>query len=311
MQVPGGYRLEGFGRAGDRWGLATALPLRALLRQYDGDLDGAFADLTEAKRLAREFGSLSLADEIFIDLRWIELHVRVGDTGRAAELIAATRDRARRSSSPELAILHDALEAGLWVRLGAPDRARELVVSAEARLAELPPGGGHEQALLASARAAVSIAEADATGAGKALEQAYAAALGSRDMPILAAVGVTTAALADLRGRHRDVAELLGAAARLRGAHDRTDPQIRQLNDRARHALGDEPFADAYEIGWKLDQTAARRRLGPDGSAAVPIAAIGDAAGHRADEQAGQSAEEGGADSRVDGLGAARAQPAP
>ncbi|MGP3939276.1 hypothetical protein [Streptomyces sp. 6N106] len=88
--------------------LGGALPLRALLRQYDGDLDGALADLTEAKRLAREFGSLSLSDENFIDLRWIDLQVRLGETARATEMIAATRDRALRSASPEMAMLLDA-----------------------------------------------------------------------------------------------------------------------------------------------------------------------------------------------------------
>lgn len=36
--------LECFARAGDRWGLAKALPLHALVRQYDGDLDGALAE---------------------------------------------------------------------------------------------------------------------------------------------------------------------------------------------------------------------------------------------------------------------------
>src|SRR5262249_42299103 len=126
--------LECFVQAGDRWGVAKALPMRALLRQYDGDLDGALADLTEAQRLAREFGSLSLSDEIFIDLRLIDLHVRLNETTRATEMIAATRERALRSTSPEMAVLLDAREAGLWVRTGDLDRARELIESAEAGL---------------------------------------------------------------------------------------------------------------------------------------------------------------------------------
>ena len=80
--------LDCFGRVGDRWGLATALPMRALLRQYDGDLDGALADLREARALAREFGSLSLSDEIFIDLRWVDLHMRRGDDAQAVAMLA-------------------------------------------------------------------------------------------------------------------------------------------------------------------------------------------------------------------------------
>jgi tetratricopeptide (TPR) repeat protein len=250
--------LELFARAGDRWGLATALPLRALLRQYDGDLDGGLADLSEARALAREFGSLSLSDEIFIDLRWIDLHVRLGETARAAAMIAATRERALRSVSPEMAILLDALEAGLWVQLGDLDRARELVESADAGLSARPPfGGGHEQALIGVVRGALCLEAGDGPGAEEALGRAYAAAVDSKDMPILATVTVTVAGVAALYGRYRDMAALLGAAARLRGAHDRTDLQVSALSGRGRAELGEEGFATAYEKGWQLAAPAA------------------------------------------------------
>ncbi|MER6943750.1 BTAD domain-containing putative transcriptional regulator [Nonomuraea sp. NPDC000554] len=254
--------LECFAQAGDRWGLARALPLRALLRQYDGDLDGALADLNEAKRLAREFGSLSLSDEIFIDLRLIDLHVRLGETAGAAEMIAATRERVLRSASPGMAVLLDAREAGLEVRLGDLDRARELIESAEAGLSEQRPFDGG-QALVGAVRGALCLELGDGPGAEEALRRAYAAGVASKDMPIVATVAVTVAGLAAWYGRHRDVAVILGAAARLRGAHDRTDPQVRTLSGRGRAALGDERFAEAYEIGWQLAALAALTRADP------------------------------------------------
>lgn len=68
---------------------------------------------------------------------------------------------------------------------------------------------------------------------------------------------VHTAALAEALGRPRESAVLLGAAARLRGAHDRTDPQVLELTDRGRAALGDVEFAAAYADGWELDATSA------------------------------------------------------
>ncbi|MEV0699792.1 AAA family ATPase [Saccharopolyspora sp. NPDC050389] len=206
--------LDCFAEAGDRWGLATALPLRALLRQYDGDLDGALADLNEAKRLAREFGSLSLSDEIFIDLRWIDLHVRLDETARATQMIAATRERALRSASPEMAILLDAREADLQVRIGDLDRARELIEAAEAGLSEqLPFGGDQGQALIGAVRGSLCLELGDAPGAEEALGRAYAAAVDSKDMPIVATVAVTVAGLAAMYGRYDDVAVMLGAAA--------------------------------------------------------------------------------------------------
>ncbi|GAA1718215.1 hypothetical protein [Streptomyces yatensis] len=255
--------LDCFARAGDCWGLARALPLRALLRQYDGDLDGALADLTEAKRLAREFGSLSLSDETFIDLRWIDLQVRLGATVRATEMIAATRERALRSASPEMAILLDAREADLWLRVGDLDRARELVESAEAGLSERFPFGGHGQGLVGAVRGALCLELGDGPGAEEALGRAYAAAVDSKDMPIVAMVAVIVAGLAALYGRYLDVAVLLGAAARLRGAHDRTDPQVRTLTSRGRVALGDARFAEAYETGRQLAAPTALTRADP------------------------------------------------
>ncbi|AWN31123.1 BTAD domain-containing putative transcriptional regulator [Streptomyces sp. NEAU-S7GS2] len=256
--------LECFARAGDRWGLAKALPLHALVRQYDGDLNGALADLNEAKRLAREFGSLSLSDEIFVDLRRIDLHVRLDEPARAAETIAVARERVLRSASPEMAILLDAREAALRVRTGDLTQARELVESIEAGLSEhVVFGGDQGQALLGVVRSALCLELGDGPGAEEALGRAYAAAVDSRDMPIVATIAVTVAGLAALHGRYREVAVLLGAAARLCGAHDRTDPQIRTLSDRSRAALGNERFAEVYETGWQLDVTAALSRTDP------------------------------------------------
>jgi tetratricopeptide (TPR) repeat protein len=281
--------LDCFTRAGDRWGLAKALPLRALLRQYDGDLDGALTDLNEATRLAREFGTLSLSDEIYIALRSIDLHVRLDDTAQATELIAAARERALRSTSLEPAILLDAREADLRMRIGDLVRARELVESAEAGLYRSGPpagpawlrsaaaagpdaagpsaqplfGGGHAQALVGAARGALCLELGDGPGAEDALGRAYAAAVDSKDLPIVATVAVTVAGLAELYGRHRDVAVLLGAAARLRGAHDQTDPRVRTLSNHGRAALGDEQFAEAYETGRQLTAPAALARAYP------------------------------------------------
>jgi predicted ATPase len=256
--------LECFYAIGDRWGLATALPMRALLRQYDGDLDGALADLREARARARDFGSLSLSDEIFIDLRWIDLHMRRGEDAHAVAMLDEARERTRRSATPELIILVDAVGAGLWMRIGDLDRAQELVELAEAGMDGAAPfGGDHGQALVSAVRAALCVKRGDAAGAEVALARAYAAAVQSRDMPILSMVTVTAAGLGELYGRHEDVALMLGAAARLRGAHDRSDPQIRAMLERSRAALGEAVFAEAYQTGWQWEAKTASARVDP------------------------------------------------
>ncbi|MGW3959270.1 BTAD domain-containing putative transcriptional regulator [Amycolatopsis sp. NPDC005003] len=249
--------LAGFRRAGDRWGQAAALPMRAQLRRYD-DLDGALADLREAGTLAGEFGAPSLGDQLYNDLRWIDLHIRRGETDRALATIGAARDRLRRTSAAEMPVLIDGWEAGLLVRLGDLAGAGALLDDAERRLlADTGFPSDHARALIAGARSARCLALGDQAGAGKAALEAYAAALASRDLPILSLVTVHTAALAEALGRPRESAVLLGAAARLRGAHDHTDPQVRELTGRNRAALGEEEFAAAYAQGWELAAQAA------------------------------------------------------
>jgi ATP/maltotriose-dependent transcriptional regulator MalT len=256
--------LDGFAGVGDRWGVATVLPMRALLRQYDGDLDGALADLRDARAKAREFGSLVLGDEIFIDIRWVDLYMRQGNRAQALAMMEAIRERAVRSGSPELEVLVNALEAGVLIRLGDVERARELVERAEAAMAGgVPYGGDHGTALVSSARAWLALELGDVPAAEAALTRAYEAGVASRDMPILSMVAVSAAGLAQLKGRHRDVALLLGAAARLRGTHDRTDPQIRDMLGRSREALGDEAVAEAYQTGWQLETQAASAQVDP------------------------------------------------
>jgi predicted ATPase/DNA-binding SARP family transcriptional activator len=256
--------LETFGRTGDRWGVASVLPTRAMLRQYDGDLDGALADLREARAQAREFGSLSLVDETFLDVRQVELHVRRGEHALARAMLDPVRARAERSASPELVVIVTALEASTWLRLGDLDRARARVEAAEAALAgESSMRGGRGQAIVSSVRASLCVRRGDAGGAEVALARAYGAAMESRDLPILAVVAVSEAELAALRGRHGDVALLLGAAARLRGTHDLSDPLIQEMVARGRTALGEDVFAAAYQDAWRWDGKTASRQVDP------------------------------------------------
>ncbi|WP_031469405.1 BTAD domain-containing putative transcriptional regulator [Sciscionella sediminilitoris] len=255
--------LANFRQAGDRWGQSSVLPMRAQLRQYD-DLDGALADLREARELSAEFGTLSLGDEVLTDLRWIDLYLRRGDTARTIAVIESARERAQRVRAPGMSALVDVWEASFRVQHGEPERARELLADADRKLrgdATFP--GNHARTFAGNVRASLCMAAGDPAGAEQALAQAYAVGLETRDLPILSRVAVNTAALAGELGRWRPAARLLGAAARLRGAHDHTDRQVRELGDRAESALGTETFAAAYDSGWQLDGTTAVTAIDP------------------------------------------------
>ncbi|MFC4588830.1 AfsR/SARP family transcriptional regulator [Sphaerisporangium corydalis] len=257
MRVHVEAALARFRQAGDRWGQAALLPMRAQLRRYE-DLDGALADLGEARTLAGEFGPLNLGDQLYSDLRWIDVHMRRGDTGRALAMIDAARERALHACSAEMLVLIDTREAGFRVRLGDLDRAGDLLDDAERGLL----GGtvfpaDHARTLVGSARAELCLALGDLPGADEALRGAYAAALATGELPVLSPVTVNAAALAAARGRWHESAMLLGAAARLRGAHDHTDLRVRHLTRLGQAALGGEEFAAAYAKGWELDAKAA------------------------------------------------------
>jgi hypothetical protein len=169
-------------------------------------------------------------------------------------MIDSARERALHASSAEMLVLIDTREADLRVRLGDLDRAGDLLDDAErGLLGDTAFPADHARTLVGSARAALCLALGDLPGADQALRAAYAAALASRELPVLSPVTVNAAALAATRGRQHESAVLLGAAARLRGAHDHTDPQVRELTRRGQAALGGEEFAAAYAKGWELD----------------------------------------------------------
>ena len=89
--------------------------------------------------------------------------------------------------------------------------------------------------------------------AADALDGAFAAAIESRDMPIVAVTGVAGAQLAARQGRPTDAAERLGAAAVLR------------------EALGEDAFSAAYARGLGAERDAALARLVPAGSDAATV----------------------------------------
>ncbi|MET0234394.1 MAG: BTAD domain-containing putative transcriptional regulator [Kibdelosporangium sp.] len=248
MRVHVEAALNRFRQSGDRWGQAAVLPMRARLLRYD-DLDGALADLREADALTGEFGPLSLGDQLYSDLRWIDLHLRRGDLDQATEKIDSARKRALLAASEEMLVLVNTQEADLRVRLGDLDEAGALLDKAEHGLRGR--SDAHARTLAGNSRAAWCLALGDLHGADVALRAAREAALSTGELPVLALVTVTAAARAQALGQHLEAAELLGAASRLRGTHDHTDPRVLDLTDQGRGALGEMEFAIAYANGWE------------------------------------------------------------
>ena len=82
-------------------------------------------------------------------------------------------------------------------------------------------------------------------------------------MPIVAVAGVGMAALAQAVGAAETGAIMLGAAARVRGSDDRTDPAVALVTEDLQRVLGEE-FSEKYSEGKGLAVARAVAALAPE-----------------------------------------------
>ncbi|MGH8962329.1 MAG: BTAD domain-containing putative transcriptional regulator [Jatrophihabitantaceae bacterium] len=256
--------LEAFTAIGDRWGLASCLQMAALISTNEGDLDAALAQYLDALRYVGELGAHD--DESWLHLRLANVYLRRGQLDRAIESVQRSRELSEAAGSLREATFGRVLLAEIARRTGDIAQARRLCAEALARLQAMPPTHpmqAHGMALTLAIAARHEILDGEITAARARLDTAFAAAVGTRDMPIIAGVGVVVALLAAHDGDPARAAETLGAAARLRGAIDPTAPDIAELTTRLRGELGDAAFETAYERGRQLGRDAAIELLDP------------------------------------------------
>jgi tetratricopeptide (TPR) repeat protein len=264
MRIETETALAEFRVLGERWGLAGTLRSLAQLHTLDGRLDEAVAAYEEALSLSAELNSRE--DEGFLLGRLADIEMRRGNLEAARRLIAHARSTAEEHGAPIESVFTLAMLAAVEQQSGNIGEARALQSEAMRRIAGLPrehPAQGHIRAILLAVATRVAFHDDTLDDARDFARESYDAALGTRDLPVIAAVGVTIAELAHLDGRHVDAATMLGAAARLRGAEDPTAREIASLTERLRAELGDAGFDRCYEQGRALDREAALERLSP------------------------------------------------
>jgi ATP/maltotriose-dependent transcriptional regulator MalT len=262
--------LARFRDVGDRWGIAMVLVSQAGVWMIDGELDAAAGALEEARALTGELGVPS--QDVFIDMRLAELWTRRGDLDRAREHLERVGEE--RDLNREEAVFVDALRARLLWELGDRAAARELrdhLVATVAGGFGGRPERGHARAMALTSIGLIALGDGDVAAAAEALDGAFAAAVESRDMPIVAMTGVAGAQLAARQGRPADAAEMLGAAAVVRGAQDEANLEIAGLTTELREALGEDAFGAAYARGLGAERDAALARLEPVGSDAATV----------------------------------------
>jgi hypothetical protein len=137
------------------------------------------------------------------------------------------------------------------------------------RLARMPaphPMQGHVSALAVTLGAKVDLVAGDVDAARERLVEGYRVGVATKDMPVVAGVGVGVAMFAAALERPLDAAEIVGAAARLRGADDRSFPDLIALRANVVTQVGPPTFESAYSRG-RFDGS--RKRDRPAGSRAA------------------------------------------
>lgn len=255
--------LERFREVGDRWGITASLTGIGGLSMLEADLDGAAAALDEASTLLDDFDATS--EHAMLHLRLADVSHRRGDLDGALAHARTARDAADLAST-EWSMASAGLSRLLWL-LGEREEAREMIASALATLDQMgaaSPGRDHVHAMANAAAASIAVDEGRIEEAWDHLLAAYPTSVDSDDLPIAALVGVSTAGYAAACGQPGDAAQILGAAAALRGSPDPTNVDIARLTATLRGELGDEPFQAAFATGEALERDAALERLDPD-----------------------------------------------
>jgi predicted ATPase/DNA-binding SARP family transcriptional activator len=263
--------LAEFRELAERWGMANCLQLLAPLNTMVGNLPQAAADYREALEQFATLGALE--DEALIRLRLAEVLLRQGDieaARREIETAIHRREVRPRSESPisteHESALGRAIQADIERQVGNLGRARELRDEAAQQLTRMPtphPAQGHVAAMVMALSARLDLDEGSVSAATECLFEGYRVGLATKDMPIIAGVGVAVAMLAVALDRVSDAAEILGAAAALRGADDSTALDIIRLQQRLGDELGESDAASAYAAGRALDREQALARLDP------------------------------------------------
>jgi predicted ATPase/DNA-binding SARP family transcriptional activator len=271
MRVDVDAALVDYELIGDRWGLATVLNSRGWIRTLVGDLSGAVADY---ERALEYLGMLSGdGDDLLIHLRLSGLKLRMGDLVGARHSVEVARGE-------DMGAVHGMVRqvfadgVDVQILLSAGDYAGAMVIGDRLRaaLSVQEPAAymrGHLAALTLAVTAAVSLRVGDRQQTAQDLAVAFPLARETNDMPIVALVGVGTSGLAMLMGRSRDAAYMLGAAARLRGGDDFTEPTVAYLVGVLEQELG-AGFNEAYGEGKLLSIDAALKSLDPAGLARAP-----------------------------------------
>jgi hypothetical protein len=250
--------LDGFRALGERWGTAFTLGLLGQHRMMRGDLAGAVLAHEEAVRIAEEVGEHN-------NLPPMQLMQLAAARGMAGDLDGAERDvRAALTTVPPQDV--DLRLMGLCVLIHVQVSRRELpaarALAVEAAgLLDDTHRNPQSRGVLAIAESSIALAAGELAAAADHLAAALAMSLPSADMSTVAGIGERIAVLVGARGDDERAAELLGAAAGIRGLLDQGEPNVRGLVVGLTERLGEDGYRTAFARGFERDRETALEHL--------------------------------------------------
>jgi predicted ATPase/DNA-binding SARP family transcriptional activator len=251
-----------FAEVGDNWGLAMSLFLDTGRLLLAGELEAARTGIEEAQEALSGLNP-DTGGGMF-DVRMADVLLRLGDIDEARARARRARDR-RDAGSDDTAFAQATLARIAWVS-GDSEGARAELADARERLerrGRVLPEQSHGWALIQSLSAILAAEAGDLEAAEGYLATGLPLAMATTDMPVVSSVAAAAAHVAAARGKPDEAAELLGAAAAIRGADDFTSPEIAAIRDEARSA--------AYDRGRGLSREEALARLEASASRAAPV----------------------------------------
>ncbi|GAA2245450.1 BTAD domain-containing putative transcriptional regulator [Kitasatospora cystarginea] len=245
-----------FRRLRDRWGLALALITLAGLLSVTGEVAEAMAALDEARRYDAEVGGAGESPMLLVLSG--QLLARGGDLSAARAELEQAHDIALRNRDPQLQLASRYAIGELARRTGEFEEAlncqQQVASSLQDRIAAGPGSPDQVQllALLHTSLGRIRLRLGSPEQAAEAHRRALELAADCGDHPVRAAALEGFAEYCLAHGDAGRSAAALGAAHALRGTHDAGDPELRELRDGCRAALGADGFAAAWRHGRRL-----------------------------------------------------------
>jgi len=254
--------LAGFREVGDRWGSATALHALATVEAAAGNLEAAYAAMTEAGQLMEELD----ASEVFghMNVMSASIKAQLGDADGARKDLNQLLEKARQAGSRHsLAQVH-AILAAVERHEGNIDNARSEINQARehGRLATFTPP--QMDCMIEASAAMIEMAAGELDRAAPSVRAAIEIGIESRDMPVLSHAVVALAELTLLRSDPAEAARLLGIHRNVRGTIDRSDPDLARVTDAVVSELGQDDFDKAHSSGADLTRAEALAVLRQD-----------------------------------------------